>query len=171
MSRVCSAFRMRESNTRPCRRCSGPWSPSKTALWSCVGASGIASRPSHSAMKLTSSPRRNSSITSRPFSVPSADSASARSCAITTPFPPPVRRLSAPPGNPNRSSACRASSALSTVTNSAVGISALHEEVLCENLAAFELRRLRRRTDDRAARAPGTGRRSRPPAEPPARPP
>ena len=36
----------------------GPASPSNTALWSCVGASGSTSRPSHSAMKLTSSPRQ-----------------------------------------------------------------------------------------------------------------
>ena len=38
-------------------------------------------------MKLTSSPVRNSSITSRPFSVASAASASAALCAITTPLP------------------------------------------------------------------------------------
>ncbi len=41
----------------------GPWSPSKTRLWSCAEASGIAVSPSHSAKNDASSPARNSSTT------------------------------------------------------------------------------------------------------------
>ena len=111
-------------------------------------------RPSHSAMKLTSSPRRYSSITSRPRSVPSAASASARSCAMITPLPAARPSAFSTTGKPKRSSALRASAGFSTVTNCAVGISLCAQKVLCENLTAFQLRRLSVRTDDlQSARA------------------
>ena len=50
----------------------GPWSPSKTRLWSCAAASGIAVSPSHSAKNEASSPLRNSSITTSAPASPSA---------------------------------------------------------------------------------------------------
>ena len=43
----------------------GPWSPSSRRLWSCEVASAVTFLPSHSTMKLASSPCRNSSITTR----------------------------------------------------------------------------------------------------------
>src|SRR5664280_1838216 len=100
----------------------GPWSPSKTAVWSWVAARGRASRPSQSAIKLTSSPVRNSSITSRPFSVPSAASASAASCATTTPLPAARPSAFRTTGKPKRPNAIRAWKASSPVMYSAVGI-------------------------------------------------
>src|ERR1039457_1226695 len=100
----------------------GPWSPSKTALWSWVAARGRASRPSQSAIKLTSSPVRNSSITSLPFRVARAASASAASWATTTPLPAASPSAFRTTGKPKRPNAIRAWKASSTVTYSAVGI-------------------------------------------------
>src|ERR1039457_368311 len=100
----------------------GPWSPSKTALWSWVAARGRASRPSQSAIKLTSSPVRNSSITSLPFRVTRAASASAALCATTTPLPAARPSAFRTTGKPKRPNAIRAWKASSTVTYSAVGI-------------------------------------------------
>ena len=49
----------------------GPWSPSKTRLWSCAEASGIAVSPSQSAKNEASSPARNSSTTTSAPASPS----------------------------------------------------------------------------------------------------
>src|ERR1039457_6829299 len=100
----------------------GPWSPSKTALWSWVAARGRASRPSQSAIKLTSSPVRNSSITSLPFRVARAASASAASWATTTPLPAASPSAFRTTGKPKRPSAMRAWEAFSAVVYAAVGM-------------------------------------------------
>src|SRR3989442_1479278 len=50
----------------------GPWSPSKTVLWSWAAASGSASAPLASAKNETSSPDRNSSTTTAAPAAPKA---------------------------------------------------------------------------------------------------
>ena len=52
------------ASRRPCRRCSGPTSPSHRRLWSRDAGSATASRPSQIAMTLASRPRSRSSTTS-----------------------------------------------------------------------------------------------------------
>src|ERR1022692_4171612 len=73
-------------------------------------------------MKLTSSPVRNCSITSLPFRVARAASASAASCATTTPLPAARPSAFRTTGKPKRPNAIRAWDASSTVTYSAVGM-------------------------------------------------
>ncbi len=135
------------------------------------GASGSTSRPSHSAMKLTSSPRRNSSITSGPLSVASACSASARSWATTTPFPAASPSTFSTTGNPKRSSACRASVCVVGGDELGRGDSTLHKKVLCKTLTAFELRGRRGRPDEPAVHLRETHPQLPQPAGPPAPPP
>ena len=74
----------------------GPVSPSPRRLWSCDDASGTTVSPSVTAMNDTSSPARNSSITTRRPASPNAPRrmlvsiaacASARVAHTATPFP------------------------------------------------------------------------------------
>ena len=77
-------------------------------------------------------------------SVASAASASARSCATMTPLPAARPSAFSTTGKPKRSSARRASAGVFDGHEVGRGNSALHEKVLCKNLAAFELRRFAR---------------------------
>src|SRR5205809_875765 len=61
----------------------GPWSPSRSRLWSWLVASGSTCVPSHITMKLASSPVRNSSITTRLPAAPKRRSPSIASIALS----------------------------------------------------------------------------------------
>src|SRR5439155_1117969 len=74
----------------------GPVSPSLARLWSCAGGRGVTVWPSVKAITVSSSPSRNSSITTRDPASPNAlrssmartaSRASAWVAATTTPFP------------------------------------------------------------------------------------
>ena len=144
------------------RRLCGP--ASARAAWHRV--------PSHSAMKLTSSPRRNSSITSRPVqrrerrlgfgAIVRDDDAFARRQAVGFENHRESRSGPARGARP---------SAFSTVTNSAVGIPLCTKKFFAKILLPSSCAASAVGPDDRAGRARGTGPRCLPPAALPARPP
>ncbi len=99
-------------------------------------------------MKLTSSPRRNSSITSRPLSVPSAASAS---CAVVRDDHAFARRQAVGFQHHRKAETVERLARIGLVFDGDElrrGDVTLYKEVLCENLTAFELRGVPVRSHD-----------------------
>ena len=93
---TCGVLQPRHGHKRPCRRCSGPTSPSPIRLKSCAAASGTSRRPSVRAKSETSSPSSSSSITTSPPRAAAARNPSSSSSAVRqTKTPLPAARPSA----------------------------------------------------------------------------
>src|SRR5688572_15591296 len=123
----------------------GPSSPSRRRLWSWLVASGSTCVPSLMTMKLASSPCRNSSTTTRAPASPRllrviiwsiAPCASATLAATTTPFPAARPSALTTIGAPRLVTKAFASSALSKVLCSAVGILCRAMKLLAKSLDA-----------------------------------
>src|SRR5687768_11259622 len=123
----------------------GPSSPSRRRLWSWLVASGSTCVPSLMTMKLASSPCRNSSTTTRAPASPRvlrviiwsiAACASATLAATTTPFPAARPSALTTIGAPRLVTKAFASSALSKVLCSAVGILCRAMKLLAKSLDA-----------------------------------
>ena len=145
----------------------GPVSPSKTALWSCVGSSGTTFSPSPSAMKLTSSPAGILRSRRVPARRSRRSAASASAAAIVRDDDALARCQSVGlehDGIAEIVQARRASSARSTTAKRAVGMPARSMNSLAKILLPSSCAAAARRANDRAYPRRGTHRRRRRPA-------
>ena len=118
MIRLCpSSVRLVVGETVPMPPVFGPLSPSSARLWSCTDAIGTTREPSENTRNDTSSPSRNSSITTRAPALPNfrppmisstAARPSAASCTISVPLPAASPSALTTKGKPNGAFATKA---------------------------------------------------------------